>query len=1269
LYLAALLLTFASISFGQTIITTFAGSRSIFNGDGISAKDAPVGSVSAVTSDDRGNVYFADITTDRVYKIDSAGTLTTVAGNAINGFSGDGGPATSAALFDPRGVAFDPSGNLYICDTGNFRIRKVTPSGIISTFAGNGTEGFSGDGGPAVKASLGRFTRIAIDRSGNVVISDADNHRVRRVTSDGIIRTVVGNGDGIFGGDGGPALRASLQAPVGMAFDSLGNLYVADRLDNRVRKVGADGTITTIAGIGGAGFSGDGGPAIRARLNGPRAVAVDKDFSVYIADSDISRIRKIDPNGNISTFAGTSAPGLQGDGGPASAGSLYIPNDLFFSPSGALIVADFNNLRVRSISTGGTITTIAGNGNFRYSGDGGIATNATLPAPSGLAFDASGNLHLCDNFANRVRTISPFGIINLTAGTNIPGFSGDGGPAASASLADCQGIAVDSAGNIYVADTGNRRIRKISATRNISTVAGNGLNAFGGDGQAATSASLSAPLGVAVDSQSNLYIADTGNNRIRKVTSAGIISTIAGTGTAGYSGDRGPATAATLNAPSRLALDSSGNLYLSDTGNNVVRRISTSGVITTVAGNGTSRFSGDGGPATSAALSNPQGLALDSSGVLYIADSDNHRVRRVGRDGNISTLAGNGISNLSGNGRSPDQAGLIAPVDVALDSSGNLYIADITAARVRRVQPAPSSIVLSQTGFFFRTAVDGESASPRTLRVLNGGGGTLSFTASSRTLSGGPNWLKISPSQGSTSVTSGPASITISVDPTGLAAGNYYGQIQIAAPGVINSPRFATVVLMVLSPSETPTPSVDPAGLVFTGSPGGSSPAAQTITVSKLRGAAVQFTSKLTFNEGKTFLTAQPSTGTVAPKSPVRITLQPGITGLPAQVYTASLDLTFSDGSLRSIPVALTLAAGAATSSFAKRQARDASCTAAKLVPVVTALGSGFSVPAGFPVTLEAKVVDDCGQPLMSGTVSASFSNGDPALSLTSLQDGTWAATWQPRNGSSVTVTVKAQGSPSSITGTTQISGQLSSNSDPPILGAGGILNNASYQLESPTAPGTLVAIFGSNLTTQAAAAGALPLPTQLNDTEILMGGTSMPLLYAYPNQVGAMVPFDVAANASQQVIVRRGSTYSVPESVFVSHADPGAFTTDATGKGSAIVAGVNADGSSFIVSPSAPAALGGVIVIYCTGLGAVQTTLEAGDPTPLSPLAQTTDTVTATIGGAQAQVLFSGLVPGFSGLYQVNAIVPGNAPTGDAVPLILTAGGAPGPSVNIAVK
>ena len=223
-------------------------------------------------------------------------------------------------------------------------------------------------------------------------------------------------------------------------------------------------------------------------------------------------------------------------------------------------------------------------------------------------------MNICDNYANRVRTVNSFGIISLTAGTNIPGYAGDTGPPTAASLVDCQGIAVDSSGNLYVADTGNRRIRRISAAGIVTTVAGNGTAGFSGDGGPAVGASLSLPQGAAVDGAGNLYIADTNNNRIRKVSSSGTITTIAGNGNTGYGGDGAPAVNALLNGPSRITLDSAGNIYLTDNGNNVVRAISTQGIIRTVAGNGQYGFSGDGGQATAASLADPLGLAIDPAG-------------------------------------------------------------------------------------------------------------------------------------------------------------------------------------------------------------------------------------------------------------------------------------------------------------------------------------------------------------------------------------------------------------------------------------------------------------------------------------------------------------------------------------------------------------------------------------------------------------------------------------------------------------------------------
>jgi len=1265
----AAVLLWVHVGFSQTIIATVAGSRFSFPADGVAAISAPLGFVTAIAADPQGDTYVADSSNDRVFRIDTQGVLTVFAGSGVQGYAGDGGAATSAALFNPTCLVFDSNRNLYICDSGNFRIRRITAAGVISTFAGNGERGFAGDGGPAVAASFGSNTRVAIDSSDNVYVSDSDNHRIRRITADGVIRTFAGNGADANAGDGGQALAASLRAPQGLVFDSNGNLFFADSAGQVVRKILRDGTISTVAGNGFFGETGDGSVATRAKLNSPSGVALDSGYNLFIADVNNSRIRRVDPSGTITTFAGGDQVGLAGDGGPAALASLYGPLDLAFTPVGALLVADSNNLRARYIANG-KISTIAGNGNYRYGGDGGPGSAAQLPAPSGIVIDSSGDVTICDNFANRVRRVDVFGNIHLVAGANAPGYAGDGGPAASGVLADCAGIAADSAGNIYIADTGNRRIRKINASGFISTIAGTGVNGYSGDGGPATLASLSNPQGVAADAQGNIYIADTGNHVVRKVSPQAVITTVAGTGDQGYAGDGGPAVAAELNFPSRLAIDVVGNLYVSDSGNNVVRRVSTTGTIRTVAGNSKYGFSGDGGLATAAALANPRGLAVDGSGGLLIADGDNMRIRRVDTNGVISTIAGNGSPTLSGDGRPPLNTGFGFPADVALDFSGNIYIADRNNSRVRRIQPAPTSLVISQAGLTFSPAVDAAVVATRNISILNGGVGTIGWSASARTTAGSANWLKISPTQG-TSTTSAASVLAVTADPAGLTAGSYYGQIQIVAPGVTNSPRFITVVLNVLSAAQTTGPAVSPAGFVFSGVASGGNPAAQTLTVSKLHGAALTFTSAFAFDQsvaqGSGWLTAKSASSTVATGQPVAIALTPNIAGLAAGAYTGTLKLTFSDGSARVVPLALTLApAGSASSTSRFRPA--ASCTAAKLVPVVTAISSGFSLPAGWPVAIEAQVVDDCGHNVNSGTAIATFSNGDPPLALAALGSGTWSGTWQPRTAAAnAVITLTAQTSAPAISGTAQVGGQIAANAEPPILNAGGILNSASFFGQTPLAPGTLVSVFGLSLATSAAQAATLPLPTTLGGTQVLIGGIPMPLLYAGPGQINAQVPFDLPVGTAQ-VIVQNGKALSVPEPAAVGATGPGAFTLTGSGTGTAIVVAVNPDGSAYLVGPSAPAHPGGVVVIYCTGLGGVQDRIEAGTAAPLSPLAQANDSVSVTLGGATAQVLFAGLVPTLSGLYQINAVIPPGV-TGDNVPLVLTAGGTVGSAVTLPIR
>jgi len=331
------------------------------------------------------------------------------------------------------------------------------------------------------------------------------------------------------------------------------------------------------------------------------------------------------------------------------------------------------------------ITTVAGNGISGYSGDGGAATSASLSQPFGLAVDGSGNLYFADEYNNVIRKVSPSGTISTVAGNGVAGYSGDGGAATSANLNDPIGVAVDGSGNLFIGEPGNNVIRKVSPSGTISTVAGNGSGGYSGDGGAATSAILNGPCGIAIDGSGNIYFADENNNVIRKVSPSGTISTVAGNGSMGYSGDGGAATLASLYAPVGVAVDSSGNLYIGDQVNNIIRKVSPSGTISTVAGNGSSSYSGDGGAATSASLANPVGVAVDGSGNLYIADYFNNRIRKVSPSGTISAVAGNGSHSYSGDGGAATSAGLFYPTGVAVDGSGNLYIADYVNGFIRKV--------------------------------------------------------------------------------------------------------------------------------------------------------------------------------------------------------------------------------------------------------------------------------------------------------------------------------------------------------------------------------------------------------------------------------------------------------------------------------------------------------------------------------------------------------------------------------------------------------
>lgn len=338
----------------------------------------------------------------------------------------------------------------------------------------------------------------------------------------------------------------------------------------------------------------------------------------------------------------------------------------------------------------GTISTVAGNGAAAFAGDNGPATAASLNNPTVVAFRSDGGYYIADFSNHRIRLVDSTGNITTAAGNGVVGYSGDGGPAAQASLHDPTGVAVDSKGNVYIADAANDRVRKIDLNGTITTFAGNGTGGFGGDGAQATAAMLDCPTRVTFDGFDNLFIADQCNHRIRKVDTNGIITTVAGSGTpgaafGGFSGDGGPATAAQFKHPTAVTVDSGGNIYITDQVNNRVRRVDRSGTVTTVAGSGAAGFSGDGGAATAAAMTTPGAVALDAAGTLYIADNINHRIRRVGSDGIITTVIGNGVQSSTGDGGPASAATLNNPFGISFDALGNLFIAESGANRIRRV--------------------------------------------------------------------------------------------------------------------------------------------------------------------------------------------------------------------------------------------------------------------------------------------------------------------------------------------------------------------------------------------------------------------------------------------------------------------------------------------------------------------------------------------------------------------------------------------------------
>jgi uncharacterized protein (TIGR03437 family) len=570
--------------------------------------------------------------------------------------------------------------------------------------------------------------------------------------------------------------------------------------------------------------------------------------------------------------------------------------------------------------------------------------------------------------------------------------------------------------------------------------------------------------------------------------------------------------------------------------------------------------------------------------------------------------------------------------------------------------PVAQGLLTSQSGVTFRVAAGASQTVSQNVDVLS----TIEipWKVSITTYSGG-SWLSANPVSATTSPAVGTLPLTISGDPTGLAAGDYYGVVTIAPTDGVHPAINISVVLNIVAANTSVPPLVSPAGLVFLATSGATlNP--QSVGITDVASYAVGAT--LTSDQFAAWLSVSQKSVVVNTGQTGSFTVSVNTQNLAAGVYQGSINLAFTDTTTQVVEVLLVVApSGVQTSSARPRGLKSldtGGCTPSQLLPVFTTLASGFSTPAAWPTAVIVNVVDDCASPVNSGAVTVSFGSGDSPLGLLSIGNGNWSGTWTPTHpAAGFAITAAAQELQPALQGMAQVSGQVPSNPQAPVVAPGGVVSAADYT--SLPASGLLVSIFGSGLSDATASAQSLPLPNQLGATTVFMGGEELPLLYAGNTQINVVVPYDLATQTQYPLIVQKGTAVSVPVTVSVMSAEPAILSTNGSGSGQGQIYGYSANGSVALADAQNPAQAGEVLVIYCAGLGAVSPAVSASSGAPASgPLSNTVAPVSVTIGGQPAIVKFSGLSPGFSGLYQVNAVVPSGLTAGNQIPVTVAVAG-----------
>ncbi len=1208
------------------IITTVAGNPAggPFGAEGIPATQATLNWPVGLVFDAMGNLHIADRFNQAIRTVSPAGTIRTLAGTAGQPGFLDNVPASRALLYEPMQMARDPLGRLVFLDKLNFRVRRIDNQNTVSSIAGTGAIGYSADGAPPLQTVLDAPEGMTVDGSNRVYI--AEERRIRRFNGNSAsqpVQTVAGLGRAVFPTTGTPALAADIKLPQGVAVDNQGRVIVASTEAHAIFRVNADGSTTRLAGNGIRGYTGDGGPAVDALIWAPRGIIVAEDDSILFCDTNNNVVRRISPDGIITTIAGTGVGTPPIEGAQATQSGMQFPHDVAIHPiTGELYISVTFQHMIFRIDGQGALRRVAGTGALGFDGDG-PALERMLNFPKFMDFDAQGNLYFSDDFNHRIRRISPDGQLTTVAGNGQFTSLGDGGPATAASMRSPWGVAVDASGDVYVAEANGHVIRKFTPGGNITTVAGVRDPGLTGDGGPAVEARLNNPSDLAIDAAGNIIIPDRFNNRVRAIlTQAPAFDvTFETSGPLSFSAEAGksaPAEPVSLQA-SVLGLRyratvSDEWLIVDPPAGDIPEELNVRADASSLAPgeyNGRVTLTApDANPPSrsvevrfSVSAGSPPTLGVNPSFLTFglTQGGRNGAARLQVRNEGSGSLNFTAVATSEQGWLSVDTAsgaaaaGAPVEIEVSANASGlseGTYVGDIivtdgSGVSIRTpvtmsVSPAGSRLTLSHAGLTFRAQAGGGRPAGQSVGILNTGTGRMSWNANAQTLSGGPRWLRVNATSGDVPRPFQDVSILdVSVDPAGLPAGEYFGRVDITAPG--NPPETISVLLTVQPAGQPLPPEITPSALIFTGAPG-MNPGAQELSIVNRGNRALSYASSTNTVEGESgWFAHSPEGAVVEPNQPQRVLVNPNFDNSQSGILRGSISFQFADGTVRNVRVLGIVASDAA--SLTEELTLQNACPPLQME--LASSGNRIETRIGEPVNLGVKLHDSCGRALDGNTpgvkVLASFTNGDPQVQLRYEGEAAWGGSWQPRSQQPQNLTVTLTGLLGFSVAQQDIAVEVRAASPLPVVEPGAVRNAASFEPGNRVSPGGLISIFGRQLANTDGAIGGVPFPTVLEDTEIVMAGVPLPLLFAANGQVNAQVPFDLPLNRQVQLLVKRGNALSVEERLTVAPAQPAVFTLNQQGFGQAAIV----DGLTFaLADASAPASPGGVLTAFCHGSG-----------------------------------------------------------------------------------